>query len=86
MATYTIAANMEFVRSADLGIEAGVRVAAELGCIHVEPMVHTGWELLGVVSYLHLIGARSTRTRLPPRSSSTTPDAELGHAASAGCH
>jgi sugar phosphate isomerase/epimerase len=53
MATYRIAANMEFVRSADLGFRAGVKVAAELGYEYVEPMVHTGWELLSEVEYFH---------------------------------
>lgn len=53
MATYRIAANMEFVRSADLGFAAGVKVAAELGYKWIEPMVHTGWELLSEVEYFH---------------------------------
>jgi len=53
MATYRIAANMEFVRSADKGFEEGVKIAAELGYQWVEPMVHTGWELLSEVHYFH---------------------------------
>lgn len=53
MAKYKISANMEFVRSADLSFEAGVGVAAELGYEWVEPMVHTGWELLSEVGYFH---------------------------------
>lgn len=53
MATYRIAANMEFVRSADMSFEAGVKTAAELGYDSVEPMVHTGWELLSEVGYFH---------------------------------
>jgi len=53
MATYRIAANMEFVRSADKGFEEGVKIAAELGYGWVEPMVHTGWELLSEVHYFH---------------------------------
>ena len=53
MATYRIAANMEFVRSADLGFAAGVKVAADLGYKWIEPMVHTGWELLSEVGYFH---------------------------------
>lgn len=53
MAKYKISANMEFVRSADLGFRAGVAVAAELGYEYVEPMVHTGWELLSEVEYFH---------------------------------
>lgn len=53
MAKYKISANMEFVRSADLSFEGGVKVAAELGYEWVEPMVHTGWELLSEVGYFH---------------------------------
>ncbi|WDR01986.1 sugar phosphate isomerase/epimerase [Devosia algicola] len=53
MATYRIAANMEFVRSADMDFRKGVAVAAELGYDYVEPMVHTGWELLSEVGYFH---------------------------------
>lgn len=53
MATFKIAANMEFVRSADLGFEAGIKVAADLGYEWVEPMVHTGYELLSEVGYFH---------------------------------
>lgn len=53
MATYRISANMEFVRSADKGFEEGVKIAAELGYHWVEPMVHTGWELLSEVHYFH---------------------------------
>ena len=53
MATYRIAANMEFVRSADKGFEEGIKIASELGYQWVEPMVHTGWELLSEVHYFH---------------------------------
>lgn len=53
MATFRIAANMEFVRSADLSFAAGVKVAADLGYTYVEPMVHTGYELLSEVGYFH---------------------------------
>lgn len=53
MATYRIAVNMEFVRSADKDFVAGVRIAGELGYKYVEPMVHTGWELLSEVHYFH---------------------------------
>jgi sugar phosphate isomerase/epimerase len=44
---------MEFVRSADKGFEEGIGIAAELGYEWVEPMVHTGWELLSEVQYFH---------------------------------
>jgi sugar phosphate isomerase/epimerase len=53
MATYRVALNMEFVRSADKGFEEGVRIASELGYQWIEPMVHTGWELLSEVHYFH---------------------------------
>ncbi len=50
---YTIAANMEFVRSADKSFAEGVKIAAQLGYKYIEPMVHTGWELLSEVNYFH---------------------------------
>jgi sugar phosphate isomerase/epimerase len=53
MATYRISLNMEFCKSADLGFQAGVAQAAELGYKFIEPMVHTGWELLSEVGYFH---------------------------------
>jgi len=53
MAKYRISVNMEFVRSADLDFRAGIKVAARLGYRYVEPMVHTGWELLSEVGYFH---------------------------------
>ena len=53
MARFRITANMEFVRSADKSFTWGVRKAAELGYRWVEPMVHTGWELLSEAEYFH---------------------------------
>jgi len=50
---YIIAANMEFVRSADKSFVDGVKIAADLGYKVIEPMVHTGWELLSEVNYFH---------------------------------
>ena len=50
---YIIAANMEFVRSADKSFVEGVKIAADLGYEYIEPMVHTGWELLSEVNYFH---------------------------------
>jgi len=50
---YTIAVNMEFVRSADKSFVDGVKIASELGYKFIEPMVHTGWELLSEVNYFH---------------------------------
>lgn len=53
MARYRITLNMEYVRSADKSFTWGVLKAAELGYQYVEPMVHTGWELLSEVGYFH---------------------------------
>jgi sugar phosphate isomerase/epimerase len=53
MARYRISANMEFVREANLDFRAGAKVAAELGYKFIEPMVHTGYELLSEVGYFH---------------------------------
>jgi sugar phosphate isomerase/epimerase len=53
MATFRIALNMEYCRSADLSFEAGVQTAAKIGYQWIEPMVHTGWELLSEVHYFH---------------------------------
>src|ERR1700726_509025 len=53
MTKYRIAVNMEFVRSSDLDFRAGLKVAAGLGYRYIEPMVHTGWELLSEVGYYH---------------------------------
>lgn len=53
MATFKIALNMEFCRSADKSFRAGVEIASEIGYGWIEPMVHTGWELLSEVDYFH---------------------------------
>lgn len=53
LSKYIIAANMEFVRSADKSFGDGVKIAADLGYKYIEPMVHTGWELLSEVNYFH---------------------------------
>lgn len=53
MAKIKITLNMEFCRSADKSFAAGVEIAAKLGYRYVEPMVHTGWELLSEVNYFH---------------------------------
>lgn len=53
MAKFKIALNMEYCRSADKSFEAGVQIAADLGYEYIEPMVHTGWELLSEVNYFH---------------------------------
>ena len=53
MAKFRISLNMEFCRSADKSFEAGVKIASDIGYKYVEPMVHTGWELLSEVHYFH---------------------------------
>lgn len=53
MAKFKISLNMEYCRSADMSFEAGVKLAAEMGYRYIEPMVHTGWELLSEVEYFH---------------------------------
>jgi sugar phosphate isomerase/epimerase len=53
MAKFRISLNMEFCRSADKSFEAGVKIASEIGYKYVEPMVHTGYELLSEVNYFH---------------------------------
>lgn len=50
---FRISLNMEYCRSADMSFEAGAKKAAEIGYKYVEPMVHTGWELLSEVHYFH---------------------------------
>jgi sugar phosphate isomerase/epimerase len=44
---------MEFCRSADKSFEEGVKIASEIGYKYIEPMVHTGYELLSEVNYFH---------------------------------
>jgi sugar phosphate isomerase/epimerase len=44
---------MEFCRSADKSFEEGVKIASGIGYKYVEPMVHTGYELLSEVNYFH---------------------------------
>lgn len=53
MAKYRISLNMEYCRCEDKYFEWGVKKAAEIGYKYVEPMVHTGWELLSEVQYFH---------------------------------
>jgi len=53
MAKYRISLNMEFCRSADKSFEEGVKIASLMGYKYIEPMVHTGYELLSEVNYFH---------------------------------
>jgi len=45
--------NMEFIRCEDKSFAAGVERAAQIGYKYVEPMVHTGRELLSEAGYFH---------------------------------
>ena len=45
--------NMEFIRCEDKPFAAGVERAAQIGYKYVEPMVHTGRELLSEAGYFH---------------------------------
>jgi sugar phosphate isomerase/epimerase len=53
MTDFKVALNMEYCRTSDMGFEAGVKLASDIGYRYVEPMVHTGWELLSEVGYFH---------------------------------
>jgi sugar phosphate isomerase/epimerase len=55
MGRIAIGVNLEFVRHEDRPFEEGVRIAAELGYTHVEPMVHLGRELLSEAGYFHSV-------------------------------
>ena len=48
-----IGVNLEFIRCEDKSFEEGVRCAAKLGFLYVEPMVHNGRELLSEAGYFH---------------------------------
>ncbi len=53
MAKILIGINMEYVRHHDMPFIAGVEKAAELGYAYIEPMVHTGRELMSEAGYVH---------------------------------
>ncbi|QFZ18573.1 sugar phosphate isomerase/epimerase family protein [Saccharothrix syringae] len=53
MARYRATLNMEYIKDAAQGFRWGVEKAAELGYRYVEPMVHTGWDLLSEVDFFH---------------------------------
>jgi sugar phosphate isomerase/epimerase len=55
MGKVAIGVNMEFVRHDDKPFEWGVDKAAELGYEYVEPMVHTGRQLLSEGGYFHSV-------------------------------
>ncbi|WP_329791536.1 sugar phosphate isomerase/epimerase [Lentzea sp. DG1S-22] len=53
MSEYRATLNMEYIKDAAQGFQWGVHKAAELGYRYVEPMVHTGWDLLSEVDFFH---------------------------------
>lgn len=53
VASFRLSLNLEYARSADKSFEEAVQIASEIGYRSVEPMVHTGWELLSEVQYFH---------------------------------
>ena len=55
MGKISIGVNLEYVRHEDKPFEWGVRMAAELGFTHIEPMVHLGRELLSEGGYFHSV-------------------------------
>ncbi|WP_100337902.1 sugar phosphate isomerase/epimerase family protein [Hymenobacter chitinivorans] len=44
---------MEYIKHAAQGFQWGVEKAAALGYQYVEPMIHTGWDLLSEVDFFH---------------------------------
>lgn len=48
-----VGVNMEFIRCEDKSFSMGVTRAAQIGYRYVEPMVHTGRELLSEAGYFH---------------------------------
>ncbi len=55
MADIRIGVNLEFVRSAEMSFRAGLEKAAELGYEYVEPCVATGYDLLAIAGYYHMV-------------------------------
>ena len=53
MPGYRATLNMEYIKDSAKGFEWGVQKAAQLGYRYVEPMVHTGYDLLGEVDFFH---------------------------------
>jgi len=55
MSDIQIGINLEFVRSADMSFRKGIETAAELGYEYVEPCVSTGYDLLAIAGYYHML-------------------------------
>jgi sugar phosphate isomerase/epimerase len=50
-----IGVNLEFIRSSDKGFRVGIETAARLGYRYVEPCVATGYDLLALAGYYHMV-------------------------------
>jgi len=55
MSDIAIGINLEFVRSADKPFREGIRIAADQGYGFVEPCVSTGYDLLAIAGYYHML-------------------------------
>jgi len=55
MSDIRLGINLEFVRSADKPFREGIRIAADLGYEYVEPCVSTGYDLLAIAGYYHML-------------------------------
>jgi sugar phosphate isomerase/epimerase len=64
MGKISFGANIEFVRHADKSFEWGMAKAGELGFEYVEPMVHTGRQLLSEAGYFHSISMLDEPSRV----------------------
>lgn len=55
MSEIQIGVNLEFIRSSDKGFRVGIETAARLGYKFVEPCVSTGYDLLALGQYYHMV-------------------------------
>jgi sugar phosphate isomerase/epimerase len=50
-----VGVNLEFIRSSDKSFREGIKTAARLGYKYVEPCVATGYDLLALGGYYHMV-------------------------------
>ena len=55
MSDIEIGVNLEFIRSSEKGFRYGIETAAKLGYKYVEPCVATGYDLLALAEYYHMV-------------------------------
>lgn len=55
MSHIEIGANLEFFRSSEKSFHEGIKTAAQLGYKYVEPCVSTGYDLLALAGYYHML-------------------------------